>query len=77
MKAWPWLVLGGLIGGYFLVQWSRQDFLEFRSRREDWHRRCDAYISAPPSLGRAEQAAGCKAELNELTAYAMRKGWHE
>ena len=77
-RPWLWVALAPavLIGAYALVQWSRQDYLEFAAHRDDWHRRCDAYISAPPSLGRVAQvAAACKTELDEMMAYAIRKGW--
>jgi hypothetical protein len=73
---WPW-ILAVLICGYYLVQWSRSDYLEFDAHRKDWHRRCDAYVGAPVALGRATQAAACKAELEEMLAYASRKGWQQ
>ncbi len=75
IRRWIWIIVAVLVCGYFLVQWSRGDYLEFAAHREDWHRRCDAYISAPAALGRATQTAACKAELDEMMAYANQQGW--
>ena len=50
----------------------RADFLEFDRQREAWHRRCDAYVDQPV---KSPAAAECQRELEQLTAYAKRKGW--
>lgn len=71
-RRWPWIVAAALIVGYFLIQSSRSDYLAFDRQREDWHRRCDVYIGRAVT---APDAIACKAELDEMTAYAKRKGW--
>jgi hypothetical protein len=73
-KKWPW-VLGGLILLFVLVQWSRSDYLEFSQRRDDWHRRCDAYTGDSPKIRDADKASTCQREAEELVAYAKQKGW--
>jgi len=70
MKPWHWLLVAVVVL-FTLFYNSRSDFRAFDAQREDWHRRCDAYINAP-----GPQAADCKRELNELMAYAKRKGWN-
>jgi hypothetical protein len=71
------LTSGGLIvAAYFVIQWFRADYLAFADRREDWHRRCAATQSWGRSGRAADQAlTPCQRELNELWAYARRKGW--
>jgi hypothetical protein len=73
-KKWPWIVLGAIVL-FVLVQWSRADFLEFSQRREDWHRRCDAYVGAGATMRDADKATDCQREAAELVAYAKQKGW--
>ena len=69
-----WIVLATVVVGYFLIQRSRQDFLAFAEQREDWHRRCDTYMTrATPAAN--ESRAACQAELDAMLAYAATKGW--
>lgn len=70
------LIVGGLIVvAFFLIQYSRRDYLEFSERREDWHRRCSAYVGSDATGTNRAKADACQEELNELLAYAKRKGW--
>lgn len=55
-----------------LVQWMRADYIAFDAQREAWHRRCDAYLGKPATTPAAQ---ACADELQELMAYAERKGW--
>lgn len=71
-RRWPWIIAAVLIVGYFVIQSMRSDYLAFDRQREDWHRRCDVYIGKATS---APAAIACKAELDEMMAYAKRKGW--
>lgn len=58
------------------VQYARRDYLAFDAQREDWHRRCDAYVGIrEPVASNSAAAADCKQDLDEMTAYAARKGW--
>lgn len=75
-RRWPWVLAAVVIIGYFVIQSSRADFLSFDAKREDWHRRCDAYMNK--TTGNAlevARAVECKTELDELVAYAKGKGW--
>jgi hypothetical protein len=69
-----WVLIGLVLVvlAYFGIQASRADYLAFDRQREAWHRRCDAYVGKATSDPRADD---CKRELDELMAYAKRKGW--
>jgi hypothetical protein len=71
-----WIIPVVLIVTYLAIQWSRSDYLEFDRQREAWHRRCDAYVGKSVSGADRTAADACARELNELDAYAQRKGWH-
>ena len=74
-----WVVLVLVIGGgallLYLVQASRADYLDFDRQREAWHRRCDMYVGRTVGAAELADAAACKTELAQLTAYAKSKGW--
>lgn len=76
-RLWPWLSIAGVVIAYFVIQASRADYLAFDARREEWHRRCDAYrnrtTGTPEEL---ERIHACKVELDEMFAYAKQKGWN-
>lgn len=69
------IVLGVLVLAVLAIQYSRRDYLEFSERREDWHRRCDAYMGSGATGTNRAKTGACQEELNELLAYATRKGW--
>lgn len=69
------IVVAVLVAVYLLIQWSRSDYRAFAERREDWKRRCSAYVGDTPTLNDPHITAACNAELQELLAYARRKGW--
>lgn len=73
MKRLLWLA-AGLIGALLLLYLVLHDpdFDAFDAQREAWHRRCDAYLDKPVVT---PQARDCERELNEMMAYAKRKGW--
>lgn len=74
-RRWPWVV-GGLVVLYVVIQFSRADYLAFDQKREDWHRRCDAYAGDHPRITDDPVKTGaCAQELQELIAYAKQKGW--
>jgi hypothetical protein len=66
------IVLAIVVVG-FLIWNSRSDYRAFDAQREDWHRRCDAYLA--PNEPDAEHTAACQREAAELLAYAKQKGW--
>ena len=74
MKKALW-ILGAVFVLLWLIQWSRSDYLEFNARRDDWHRRCDAYLGEHATLNDKGKATACQREAAELLAYARRKGW--
>jgi hypothetical protein len=78
-RRWPWILALALLATYFIVQASRRDFLAFDRQREDWHRRCDVYYVGTSALAPTDRvaAAACQKELDEMMAYARRKGWSE
>ena len=72
------LIIGGILLALFLViQWLRSDYLAFSAKRDDWHRRCDAYVGDHATLHDPDRVAACEREAAELVAYAKRKGWTE
>lgn len=66
----------GFIAFILLLRFALHDpeFDAFAARRTDWHMRCDRYVG-PISDADRPKALACKAELDELTAFATRKGW--
>ena len=69
------IVLGiALCGVLLYVLFGRSDYHAFDLRREAWHLRCDRYVDAP-ALATTPAALDCGRELQELLAYARRKGW--
>lgn len=71
------IIAGVIIAVFLLIQWSRADYLEFAARRDDWHKRCDAYVGEQPALTDASRLADCRREAAELVAYAKQKGWSQ
>jgi hypothetical protein len=66
-----WIVVG-LVLLFVVFYVSRSDYRAFDAQREAWHRRCDDYIGKE---GSDPRIADCQRELEELMAYAKRKGW--
>lgn len=56
-----------------LIYISRSDYRAFSARRDAWHVRCDRYVG---TQNRSPDALACKSELDEMFAYAKRKGWN-
>jgi hypothetical protein len=70
---WVFAIAAGLFVCYLVF--GRSDFYAFDTQREAWHRRCDAYINAPARGANKIIVDECQRELQELLAYAKRKGW--
>lgn len=69
------IVVAVLVIAFFLIQYSRSDYAEFSKRREDWQRRCSAYVGSNPALADPTLTPACTREGLELLAYAEQKGW--
>jgi hypothetical protein len=64
-------VVGLLVIGRLL-----SDYYAFFTQREAWHRRCDVSVSTTQiDLPDTLRAASCRLELEDLMAYAKRKGF--
>lgn len=71
-----WLLAGLAALGLLYLLLRDPDYAAFDAQREDWHRRCDAYIGVTVSVSNRDVIADCKREMDELLAYAKRKGWN-
>lgn len=76
---WPYRVAAVVVlvgAAWLFVNFLRADYLAWDAKREDWHRRCDAYVGrAQRDVADGIRMRACAAELEELTAYAVEKGW--
>lgn len=70
-----WIGGGILLAIYLIWGLSRDDFHAFNRQREDWHRRCDAYMGDRATMNDPVRRKDCEREAAELLAYAKRKGW--
>lgn len=85
MKIRTWLIRAGVaIAVILALLWlspDHQRFRAFSAHRDDWHRRCDAYVGrSNASLGDLESiriATDCARELQALMAYAQEQGWRD
>lgn len=69
------IVVGALALLFLAIEYSRSDFRAFQARREAWHLKCDAYMGQHATRSDPEIRDDCQRELDELVAYAERKGW--
>lgn len=69
------LLITGVVLAAFYFLLRDPDFAAFDAQREAWHWRCDAYIDVRTTETNRAQIAACQQQLEELTAYAKRKGW--
>lgn len=70
------LIVGAvLVIGYLIFKSSQAEYNAFSARRDDWQRRCLAYVGSKATVVDPVREASCSRELAELLAYAQSKGW--
>lgn len=60
---------------YYANLYFRAEYLEFDRQRAAWHERCDAYVNQRTTPETQAMIHSCNETLQELNAYAKRKGW--